>query len=117
MPLTSVAVFAPPVLAQAYTLPSYFETVVLVSLGLGALSWLVAAVLGFTRARAFGASARWFALSAACLVIFHLQLVVFALVFDSDPSLGLSLGAFFNLFIVLAAFCAIIGFKRLTDPR
>jgi len=29
----------------------------------------------------------------------------------------LGIGAFFNLFVVLASVCAIIAFVRLTDPR
>ena len=44
----------------------------------GTIGWLVAAVLGFARARAFGASARWFALSALSMLIFHLYLIVVA---------------------------------------
>ncbi len=36
--------------------PSYFFPVILGSLVFGAILWLVAAVLGFARARAFGAS-------------------------------------------------------------
>jgi hypothetical protein len=29
----------------------------------------------------------------------------------------LSFGAFFNVFVVLGAFCTIMGFVRLTNPR
>lgn len=119
MSLTSPLTFSPPafLIAQVFTPPSYFEIVVLILLGVGALGWLIAAALGFARARAFGAPARWFALSAACLVIYHLQFLVFALVAYNSPDSVLSFGAFFNLFVVLAALCAIIGFKRLSDPR
>ncbi len=119
MPSTLLAaVTVPPALfAQAYAPPSYFEIVVLVLLGSGALAWLFAAVFGFTRATAFGASTKWFALSATCLVLYHLQFLVLALVAYNDPASVLSFGAFFNLFIVLAALCAIVGFKRLSDPR
>src|SRR5258706_203013 len=42
--------------------PSYFVPVILGLLVFGAILWLVAAVLGFARARAFGASTRWFCL-------------------------------------------------------
>ena len=110
--MESTFLFAPTIFAQVFTSP--YDIIFLVLIAVGALAWLVAAVLGFTRARAFGASTRWFALSAACLVIFHLQLVIFALTFDR---LGFNFGAFFSLFIFLAAICAIIGFRRLSDPR
>jgi hypothetical protein len=102
---------------QAYRAPSYFLWVALLLLAAGALGWLVAAVLGFTRARVFGAAARWFALSAACLVIYHLQWLVLAVgIAGRGTDIVLSLGAFFNLFVFLAAVCAIIGFTRFTNP-
>lgn len=102
---------------QAYRAPSYFVPVALLLLTVGALGWLVAATLGFARARVFGASARWFALAAVCLLLHHLFFVVLALGVISNSDLVLSLGAFFNLFVVLGAVCAILGFTRLTDPR
>jgi hypothetical protein len=103
---------------QVFRTPSYFAPVFLVLLVGGAVGWLVAAVLGFARARAFGASARWFALAAVCLIIYHLQLLVLGFgVAQRDNDLVLSIGAFFNLFIVLGSICAIVGFVRLTDPR
>jgi hypothetical protein len=102
---------------QVFRAPAYFGPVLLSLLALGALCWLVAAVLGFMRARVFGASARWFALAAVCLVLFHLQLLVIGIgVFGNDTDLVLSIGAFLNLFVVLGAFCAIIGFTRLSNP-
>jgi uncharacterized membrane protein YhdT len=108
-------------LAQAETRatpPAYFTLVAVGLLVIGALGWLIAAVLGFARARAFGASTRWFSLAAVCLLIYHLHLFVFVLVFNqSDADTALGLGAFFNLFVVLGSICAIIGFVRLTDPR
>ncbi|HEU4597496.1 MAG TPA: hypothetical protein VFS10_20370 [Pyrinomonadaceae bacterium] len=103
---------------QAYRAPAYFIPVALLLLSLGALGWLVAAVLGFTRARVFGASARWFALASVCLVIYHLQWVLLAVgIMDQGTDTVLSVGAFFNLFVVLAAICAIVGFTRFTNPR
>lgn len=103
---------------QIFRAPSYFTPVLLALLALGALGWLVAAVLGFTRARVFGASARWFALASVCLVLFHLQLLVLGIgVAGNDTSLVLGVGAFLNLFVVLGALCAIVGFTRLTNPR
>jgi len=121
MSLIFPVTFAPPpqvlFFAQVFTPPSYFEIVVLSLLGLGAVGWLIAAVLGFTRARAFGASARWFALSASCLFIYHLQFLVLAIVAYNNPDFALSFGAFFNLFVLIAALCAILGFKHLSDPR
>jgi hypothetical protein len=103
---------------QAFRAPSYFVPVALLLLVCGALGWLVAAVLGFSRARAFGASARWFALAAVCLVIYHLQWVLLAVgMIGQGTDVVLSVGAFFNLFVTLAAVCAIIGFTRFTNPR
>lgn len=106
-------------LAQStqYFAPSYFNMVLLGLLALGAVGWLVAAVLGFARARAFGPATRWFAFAAVSLVIYHLQFVLMVLAANSNPDLLLSIGAFFNLFVVVGAVCAIIGFARLTDPR
>jgi hypothetical protein len=106
-------------LAQtAYTPPSYFGIVVLLLLVAGIVGWIIAAVLGFARARAFGPSTRWFALAAVCMIIYHLQFLALAIAtIQNDPDLALSVGAFFNLFVVLASICAILGFVRLTDPR
>lgn len=104
--------------AETFTKPSYFEWVAYVLIIGGALSWLVAAVLGFARAHAFGSSTRWFAVAAVCMVIYHLHLVLVGLsVSQNDPSLPLKIGAFFNLFVLIGAVCAIIGFTRLTRPR
>lgn len=102
--------------------PGYFVPVLLGLLVAGGVGWLVAAVLGFARARAFGASTRWFSFAAVCLLIYHIQFVLLGIVAvmgaqanDFDPVL--SFGAFFNVFVVLGAFCAIMGFVRLTNPR
>src|ERR1043165_8079465 len=102
--------------------PSYFATVLLGSLVLGGVGWLIAAVMGFARARAFGPSARWFSFAAVCLLICHIQFLLlgFVAVIDAqqnDFDSVLSLGAFFNIFVIVGAFCAIMGFVRLTNPR
>lgn len=107
-------------LAQA--MPRFASSSVIVFFVLmvgGALGWLIAAVLGFARANAFGASTRWFALSALCLFIYHLQFVALGYLGlqETDVDKVLSFGAFFNLFVMLGAICAIIGFVRLTNPR
>ena len=60
--------------------PGYFAPVLLGSLLAGGIGWLIAAVLGFARARAFGASTRWFSLAAVCLVIFHIQFLLLGIV-------------------------------------
>ncbi|MGB7923084.1 MAG: hypothetical protein WCF57_07560 [Pyrinomonadaceae bacterium] len=101
-----------------YNQPSYFTPVVLGLLVAGAVGWLIAAVLGFARARAFGASARWFSIASVLLLLFHLQflLLAFGLV-TSNMDLVWGLLSFFNIFVVLGAICAILGFVRLTDPR
>jgi hypothetical protein len=106
------------------TQPTFFLPVVLILLVAGTLGWLIAAVLGFQRARAFGPSARWFSLAAVCLIVYHLQFVLLGVVAmlsssqtDADLGMVLSVGAFFNLFVVLAAICAIMGFVKLTNPE
>jgi len=105
------------------TQPAYFVVVTLLLLIAGGIGWLVAAVLGFARSPAFGPSARWFSYAAVCLIIYHLQFLLFGvLVFmgiqnSENLTTAMGVGAFFNLFVVLGAFCAIMGFVRLTSPR
>jgi hypothetical protein len=106
------------------TQPTYF---VLASLGLliaGGIAWLVASVLGFARSPAFGPSARWFSYAAVCMVIYHLHFLLFGIfVFmgmsqpGADMSTALGVGSFFNLFVLLGAFCAIMGFVKMTSTR
>ena len=97
--------------------PSYFAPVMLGMLVLGAVAWLVAAVLGFARARAFGSSTRWFSFAAVCLILFHLQFIVLGFgMLTKDNSLVFGILSFFNFFVLLAAVCAIMGFIRLTTP-
>src|SRR5205807_1633912 len=102
--------------------PGYFMPVLLGTLVAGGIGWLVAAVLGFARARAFGASTRWFSFAAVSLLLYHVQFIVLGFLAvmgaqqnEFDSVLGF--GAFFNVFVVLGAFCAIMGFVRLTNPR
>lgn len=98
--------------------PGYFAPVMLGMLVLGAVAWLIAAVLGFARARAFGSSARWFSFAAVALILFHVQFIVLGLgVLTKDSSLIFGILSFFNFFIVVAAVCSIMGFIRLTSPR
>ena len=101
---------------QAFRVPDHFVPVALGLLVAGTLVWIVAAALGFSRARDFGPSARWFAAASMLLVLHHLFFVILGLGVIGDPDLVLSLGAFFNLFVALAGLCAIVGFLRLTDP-
>ena len=100
-------------------LPSYFPWVVLGLLCVGALGWLIAAALGFARARAFGESPRWFAISAVCLLLYHVQWFVFAVygINERDTANVVGVAAFFNLFVVLGAVCAIVGFTRMNAPK
>jgi hypothetical protein len=108
-------------LAQAgpMRIPAYFPWVAMGSLGVGGLGWLIAAVLGFARARAFGESPRWFAISAVCLLLNQVQWVVFAVYGlnekNADNMLGMA--AFFNIFVALGAVCAVVGFMRMDDTR
>ena len=109
------------VLAQndsTFGAPSYFIPTFLLMFLLGGVGWLIAAVLGFARARAFGPSARWFSFAAVCMLLFHIQILVVGFgVVTSDKSLAMTILTFLNLFVVLGAFCAIIGFIRMTSPR
>ena len=108
-------------LAQAesrYVQPTWFIPVAALMLAAGLVTWLVAAVLGFARARAFGSSTRWFAFAAVCMIIYHLQFLLIALgLILENPGMTLTVAAFFNLFAVLAALCCTMGFVRLTSPR
>jgi hypothetical protein len=114
--ITSLALQAP--VETTFHEPWYFAPIMLGMLLLGAVAWLIAAVLGFARARAFGASARWFSFTAVCLILFHLQFVVLGFGFlTKDNSLVFNILTFFNVFVFLAAVCAIMGFVRLTSPR
>jgi hypothetical protein len=102
--------------------PGYFAVVLVSSLLAGGIGWLIAAVLGFARARAFGASTRWFSLAAVCLLIYHIQFVLLGFVTvlgaqANDFDSVLAFGAFLNVFVVLGSVCAIMGFVRLTNPR
>ena len=102
---------------QSQAFPSYFNLVVLLLLALGALGWLVACVLGFTRARACGPAARWFALASACMLVFHLHIVVIGVaIARGGGATAYGLAAFVLLFVVLAAACAVFGFTRLSSP-
>jgi len=106
------------------TQPTYFVIVTLLLLIAGGIAWLIAAVLGFARSPAFGPSARWFSYAAVCLIIYHLHFLLFGIfVFmgmtqnSTDLTTALGIGAFFNLFVLLAAICAIMGFVKMTNPR
>ena len=96
-----------------------FLWIVIGLLALGGLGWLMAAALGFARARAYGESARWFAVSAVCMLLYHVQWLVFGIYGFKERNMGnvLAVGAFFNLFIVLGAICAIVGFSRMNAPK
>jgi hypothetical protein len=106
------------------TQPNYFFPVALLLLVAGGVGWLIAAVLGFARSPAFGPSARWFSYAAVCMIIYHLHFLLFGIFAvlgisqnSVDLSMALGVGAFFNLFVVIGAICAIMGFIRMTNPR
>src|SRR3981081_1741596 len=96
--------------------PSYFFPVILGSLVFGTIFWLVAAVLGFARARAYGASARWFSFAAVFMLLFHLQflLLAFGLIIK-DLRTVFAILTFFDVFVVLGAICAIMCSVRVTN--
>jgi hypothetical protein len=112
-----------PTLAWAQAMPRFgtpLTVIVFLILFVGSLvGWLIATVIGFARARAFGPSARWFAFSCLCLLGFNLHLVAVSLfgMTETDPEKVLSFGAFSPLFLLLGSISAIIGFLRLTNPR
>ena len=110
---------APALWAQSTHIATSTATVIVALLAAGLVGWLVAAALGFARARVFGPPVRWFALASLCMLIYHLHLVAFALLgtTESDPEKLLSFGAFFNLFVFIGSICAIVGVLRLTNPR
>ncbi len=114
---------APPlILAQSestvYNLPPYFIWVFGLLLIAGGLGWLVATVLGFARSRAFGLSTRWFALAAACLILYHAHWLALVLSINSqNGNVIFPILASLNLFVVLGAVCTVIGFARLNAPR
>lgn len=109
--------------ALAQAAPSQFSMslawVVFGLLGVGGLGWLIAAALGFARARVYGEPARWFAVSSVCLLLYHVQWVVLAIygLNQKSPENVARAIAFFNLFIVLGAICAIVGFARMNAPK
>ena len=113
-----LASFALAQIETAYNRPSYFVPVFVGMFLLGTVGWLIAAVLGFARSRAFGPPARWFSFAAVCLMLFHIQILVMGFgVVTNDSSLAFSVLTFFNLFVVIGAVCAIIGFIRMTSTR
>jgi uncharacterized membrane protein YhdT len=109
------------ILAQVDTTfdrPNYFIPAFLLMFLLGGVGWLVAAVLGFARARAFGPPARWFSFASVCLLLFHVQIIAVGFgVITSDKSLAMTILTFLNLFVILGAVCAIIGFIKMTSVR
>src|SRR4051812_47966409 len=109
---------SPHILAQTesrvYSLPSYFTWVFALLLIAGLLAWLVATVLGFARARAFGVSTRWFAAASACLILYHAHWLALVLgIISENNNITFPILASLNLFVVLGAVCTIIGFARL----
>jgi hypothetical protein len=106
------------ILAQAQTPQIQSTTIIVTMIGLlvaGLVGWLVAAAVGFTR----GASARWFAVSALCLIFYHLHLLAFALIGARETNMEklLGFGSFFNLFVFLGSVFAIVGFLKLPKSR
>lgn len=102
------------------TQPAYFNAVAFSLFAAGLVVWLVASVFGLGRARKLGPAARWFARSAVCLLLYHLHLLAVGIIGvvafkrgQTDYGMMLSVGAFLNVFVVLGALCAIIGFFKL----
>jgi hypothetical protein len=110
------ATFTTALAQNTLRLPAYFPWVVIGLLGVGGLGWLIAAALGFARARVYGEPARWFAVSAVCLLLYHVQWFVFAVygINEKNSENVVGVAAFFNLFVALGAVCAVVGFTRMT---
>ena len=109
-------------LQRSNSVPDYVGLVILILLTAGAAAALVATVLGFRRSAAFGTSARWFAFSALCLLLYHVQFAITMVVAifglsRNDLAAAFGLVSFFNLFVALGAVCLVMGFVRLTDGR
>lgn len=80
----------------------------------GLLGCLIAAVLGFGRARVFGGHARWFAFAAVCLILYHVQLLIMGFAaLRANAAIAFPLITLLNLFIFLAAVCFILGFFKM----
>jgi uncharacterized membrane protein YhaH (DUF805 family) len=95
-------------------LPKYFVPIFFALMVAGLLGCLIAAVLGFRRARDHGGNGRWFALAAVCLVIYHVQLLVMGFAaMKANASIAFPLITLLNLFIFLAAVCIIFGFYKM----
>lgn len=113
----------PSLFVSAQAVPRFgtpLTVIVFIILFVGSLlGWLIASVLGFARARAFGPATRWFAFSCLCLLGFNLHLLAVSLfgMTETDPEKVISFGAFSPLFLLLGSISAIIGFLRLTNPR
>ena len=105
--------------AEPIRISTHFFWVVIGLLAVGGLGWLIAAALGFARARAYGEPTRWFAVSAMCMLLYHVQWLVLAIygLKNANQEDLLNVFAFFNLFIALGSVCAIVGFARMTGPK
>jgi len=108
---------SPSILAQdVFTVhqPSYFVWVFGLLLIAGAVGWLIATVIGFARARAFGVSTRWFAAASACMILYHAHWLALAFgIASGNENTMFMILSLLNIFIVLGAVCTIIGFARL----
>lgn len=95
-----------------------FTYIAMALIAAGIIGWLVAVAVGLPRVKQMGPAGRWFALSALCILLFHVHLLVFgvmmgmATVSKTDTGPALKVGFFFNFFVVLGAFCALIGFSK-----
>src|SRR5258708_12722385 len=101
--------------------PAYFALVFIGLLIVGGIAWLIASVLGFARARAFGASTRWFSFAAVCLLIYHIQFILLGFVTfmgaqQNDFDSGLQFAAFLNSFFLLGPFCPLLSFFICPNP-
>src|SRR5207237_7970616 len=81
MSLGFLTLLQPDQVETTFKEPSYFVPLIIGSLALGAVVWLISAVMGFSRARAFGASTKWFSFAAVCMLLYHLQFLLLGFVF------------------------------------
>jgi hypothetical protein len=95
-------------------MPSYFTPIFLVLHFGGIVLSIGATLAGFKRMRATGKAAYWLGLSAALLLVYFLQWLVFAAaIAKQNMSLTWTLASIMHLPIVLAIVCMLISLTKL----
>ena len=100
--------------SSVYNMPSYFTPIfLLLHLG-GIVLSLGATLMAFGRIKAAGKAAYWLGLSAALLLIYFLQWLIFIFaIAKQNMSLTWTLASIMHLPIVLAIVCVLISLTKL----